>query len=66
MRFDHPEGLVHTARDLGEQVGCVGVVQGCRIIDGFSCAAAESRERILHCPHVSPPVADLERIFAEL
>ena len=66
VRFDHPEGLVHTARDLGEQVGCVSVVQRRRIIDGFTCAATECRERILHRPNVSPPVTDVEGVFPEL
>lgn len=66
VRFDHPEGLVHTTRDLGEQVDGVGVIQRCRIIDGLPYAPAKRRERILHRLHVGAPVTDLEGIFAEL
>jgi hypothetical protein len=66
VRFDHPQEFVDTARDLSKQIRSVSVIQGCRIIDGFTCASSECRHRILHRPHVSSPLADLQRVFAEL
>jgi hypothetical protein len=66
VRFDHPEGLVDSARDLGKQIGRVGIVQGCCILDGFACASSEGRQRILRRLHVSSPVADVEGILMML
>ena len=66
MRFDHPQGLVDAARDFSKQIRSIRVVQGCCVIDDFACAPSERRQRILHRPHMSAPVNDLEGVFAEL
>jgi hypothetical protein len=42
VRFDHSEGLVHTARDFGEQVGRMASVR-------VHTAGGARRASVLHC-----------------
>lgn len=52
VRFDLPEELVHTARDLGEEVRGVGIAEVGRRIDSRLHGGAESRKGARERQHV--------------
>ena len=66
VRFDHPQGLIDTARYFGKQVRGVRVVQRGGVVDGFADPSAKGRERLPHRLNVRPPVTGVERVIAQL
>src|SRR5687767_13221350 len=60
-----PEPLVDTARDLGKDIGSVGVAQLIELLNPLPTHAAEGRESSGECLHMLLAAADLHRVLAE-
>src|SRR6185312_14565973 len=57
--------MVDAARDFGEQIGGIGISEGCRLIDGLSCGLAECGECSRNGKYVFLLVRDAKRIGDE-
>ena len=62
VRLDEPEVLVDVARDLGEDVGGVGVAGLVGLVDRGAHLLAESREGVESASTWSLPLHDVERV----